>query len=131
MLGTDTANSSLTVGRPPLFAFQNENDFDVNPDLGNIAGGVLMALSCLGDFELESTEIDSGQTFVVGNYLTADNGAAGGEDGKLKVGTLSTNPICGIVSETGSNSDGTFENEHGKDVVRFWTWFLPEQVDAS
>lgn len=128
-----TAVTGLTQGKPPLFAFQNENDFDVNPDLGNIAGGVLMALSCLGSFELESTEYDSVQTYLPGTYLTADDGSAtpSAASGQLTVGALTTDIICGIVSEIGSNADGSFENDHGQNIVRFWTWYCPAEIDAT
>lgn len=123
VLGAGT--ESTTQGYPPLFAFQSQNDFDVNPDLGNIAGGVLMALSCLGCFELETTEISASQSFSAGKFLTPHT------DGTLKTGTLGTNIICGIVSEKGSNSDGSFENEHGQDIVRFWTCYFPSALTAS
>jgi len=129
VLGTGTSTST---GSPPLFAFQNENDFDVNPDLGNIAGGVLMALSCLGDFELESTEIADSQTFAVGDYLTSDDGSGGSGTGAIQKGTLGTDIICGIVSEIDSDSaDGTFTNEAGQSVVRFWTWFMPSEISVA
>jgi hypothetical protein len=124
-VGTETT----AQGYPPLFAFQNQNDFDVNPDLGNIAGGVLMALSSLGAFELESTEFAASQTFTPGVYLTADSG--GSATGALTPGTLGTDTICGVVSEAGLNSDLSFENEHGQDVVRFWTCWFPSALTAS
>lgn len=120
------SDSSLTIARPPLIAFQNQTDFDVNPDLGNIAGGTIMALSCLGDFELESTQITAAQTFLTGSYLTADS------SGNIKTGSLGTDIILGIVSEIDSTTtDGSFENEHGQDVVRFWTYFAPSELTAS
>ena len=122
-LGSET--ETTTQGYPPLFAFQGQDDFDVNPDLGNVAGGVLMALSCLGTFELETTELTASQTFVPGAYLTPD------ASGDLGTGTMGTDTICGIVSEIGSNSDGSFENEHGQDVVRFWTCYFPSTLTAS
>jgi hypothetical protein len=120
----------LTYCRVPCFAFQNESDFDVNSDLGNISGGYLMALCCLGDFELESTEFATGQTYVPGTYLTADDAGANAT-GELTPGTLSTHVIVGIVSQTGSNSNGSFPNEHGQNFLRFWTWFLPETIEAA
>jgi len=139
VLGTANAADETALQLfPPAFAFQGENDFDVNPDLGNIAGGGLMALSCLGDFELESSAVGTGQTFFLGAPLTSARNSAnpgtavGASDGLIEVcGTgLGTDTICGIVSETGGNADGTFENEHGVDVVRFWTWYFPGVVPA-
>lgn len=124
------ATSSLTQTRVPLFAFQNENDPDVNPDLGNIAGGRLMALCALGDFELESTEfVTTGSpSYLPGKYLTSDDGSGDAATGKIQLATMKTHVVCGIISETGSNANGSFENEHGQNVIRFWTWFLPETV---
>ncbi len=128
-LGVD-ATGLVAHCQVPCFAFQNESDFDVNPDLGNIAGGALMALCVLGDFELESTEFDSAQTYVPGSYLTGDAvGAAA--TGEITLGALTTDVIIGIISETGSNANGSFENEHGQNVIRFWTWFLPDTVTAA
>lgn len=127
-LGVPTG-TTVTRTRIPCFAFQNEDDFDVNPDLGNIAGGVLMALCALGTFELESTEFDPNQTYTTGTYLTADSGA--NATGQLAPGTLGTDTIVGIVSETGPNTDGSFENEHGENVIRFYTWFMPSNIAAA
>lgn len=131
VLGRNATYSTTHKASVPLFAFANENDFDVNSDLGNIAGGVLMALCSLGDFELESTEVASAQTFVVGSYLTTDDGSGLAATGDIENGELGTDIICGIVSEAGGNTDGTFENDHGQNVVRFWTWFAPETLTAS
>jgi hypothetical protein len=132
ILGVDTTTESTTQLYPPLFAFQNETDFDVDPDLGNIAGGVLMALSCLGAFELESTQTAAAATFAVGQPLTSDDAAnALAAAGTITTGTLGTDTICGIVSETGGNADGTFENEHGQNVVRFWTCYFPAPLTAA
>jgi len=134
VLGSDWAAETVLKASPPLFAFQNEDDFDVNPDLGNLAGGVVMALSCLGSFELESTEVAASQSFVTGSYLISDdNGGADGADGKLAVPVttgLGAKTIVGIVSEQGDQADGTFENDHGQNVVRFWTWYFPAAVPA-
>lgn len=130
VLGVNATASNSTCA-VPFFAFQNQDDFDVNPDLGNTAGGTVMCLCGLGDFELESTEVASGETFTVGTYLTSTDGTSYGSQGQLKAGTLGTDVIVGIVSEKGSNSDGTFENEHGQDWVRFWTWFMPDTFSSS
>ncbi len=115
--------STTTVGHPPLFAFQSESDFDVNPDLGNIAGGTLMAFCCIGGFELESTEIAATLDVSTQLFLYGD------ASGDLEAATIGTHEVCGVVSEHGSNSDGTFENEHGQDVVRFWTCWFPASLE--
>lgn len=116
---------------PPLFAFQNENDFDVNPDLGNIGGGVIMALSCLGSFELETTEVSGSSGYLCGKPLAAADHSSDTLAGKLKVGVLGVDTICGIVSEQYDGSGTPFTNEHGKSVVRFWTWYCPKIVDTE
>lgn len=128
----DTGSTAST--RVPCFAFQNEDDFDVNSDLGNISGGVLMALCALGDFELETTQFDtgSGEDYTPGTLLTATaadaEGGANSSDGNLLPGDIGTDPIVGIISEQGTNSDHSFENEHGQNVIRFWSWFFPVTI---
>lgn len=141
-IGTDNtfhlgvnATNSLANCRVPCFAFPNENDFDVNSDYGNIAGGTLLALCALGDFEMESTEFDSGsgEDYTAGVYLTAtaEDGPPNTSDGKLKPGTFGTDVIVGIVSESGTNSDHSFTNENGQGYIRFFSWFMPDTVSAA
>lgn len=129
-LGTH-ATGSLTRTRVPGFAMANEDDPDVNPNLGNTAGGSLMGLVALGDFELESTEFDANGSYDVGIYLKGDDGSGVAAAGELAPGTLGTHVIVGIISEVGEQSNGSFEAEHGQTVIRFFTYFVPETVDAS
>lgn len=119
--------NSLSETRVPAFAFQNENDFDVNGDLGNTMGGRLMALVALGAFELESTEFKTDDTYAVGKYLTSDDGSGVAGTGQIKLGALGTNTVVGIISEAGDNANGSFTNAHGVDVIRFYSWFFPKK----
>jgi hypothetical protein len=107
------------TGAMPIFLFQNQSDFDVRSDRGNIAGGVASGLVAVGAYELQSTE------FVAGSYspndpLTVVN-AAGDNQGKLTSGTLYTDDIVGIVSR------GQSESEHDATIgfLAFWPVYLP------
>lgn len=110
-------------GAMPLFAFQSQNDFDVNSDVGNLSGGVLMALVATGGYELESTEF-TGVSFTPNAVLTAEN-VAGANQGKLKVTTIghATDMVVGVVSD-----EGPLTNDHGKTVVRFWPVYMPQRA---
>jgi len=105
----------------PCFAFQNDSDFDVLSDRGNISGGNLMALPAAGAYELESTEY-VGSGFGVNIPLTAEN-TAGDDQGKLKVTTLgSADLIVGVCNR------GPTANEYNKNMVRFWPVYLPKRA---
>ncbi len=100
------------------FAFQGQNDFDVNSDVGNISGGTLMALPCIAPYELETTEFVDGQAYTPNTLLTSPAPGAANA-GSVTPGVKFVNTVCGIVT------DGQLENENGIDVVRFWTAWLP------
>ena len=110
-------------GSMPLFAFQSQNDFDVNSDVGNISGGKLMALVATGGYELETTEF-LGISFVPNAVLTSEEAVAD-DIGKLKVTTIddATDMIVGVVSD-----EGPITNENGKNVVRFWPVYMPQRA---
>lgn len=129
-----TSPENATKCAIPFFAFQNEDDPDVNPDLGNIAGGVLMAFCAHAPMELESTEFDAEETYVHGMYLTADEHAGPSNmnaRGKLTAGLYGTDVICGQISDVGSNANGSFTNEHGVDMIRFYSVFYPPLPKAG
>lgn len=106
----------------PLFMFNGSHDPDVVNEGGDPATekgvfvpinptGQAMSLVAIGAYELVSTN------FVQGNYepndpLTSD--AVGGNAGKLKVGTMYTDMIVGLVSR------GIVDNGYGHDAVAFW-----------
>lgn len=111
----------LAANAMPLFLWQNATDFDVFRDAGGIGGGKLNTLVATGGYELQTTEFQTG-TFNPNTFLTADAPGAGADIGKIKPGVVATDTILGIVS------DGQLNNENGKAVVQFWTYFLPASV---
>jgi len=109
----------------PLFAFQGQNDFDVNGDVGNIIAGWLNTLVAIGSYELETTEFVSPATYNINDPLTSVVHAVSTTNkGKVQVTTrTSADTICGIVSET-----GPLTNDFNKQVVRFWPVFIPSRA---
>jgi hypothetical protein len=102
------------------FAFPNQSDFDVNSDLGNIAGGHLVCLMATGAYELETTEF-IGVGFEPNVPLTSE--LAGADAGKLKVTTIdSADNVVGVCSAV------TFTNEWRKTFLRFWPVYLPSRA---
>lgn len=94
----------------------------------------LWGLSGLGSYELETTEFDADQTYAAGQWLravTLDNNANGGKvtnqnaSGGAAFGatsttfTILTDTIVGIVAS------GVYQNNYGKNVLAFYTYFLP------
>jgi len=101
-----------------IFMLQNQADFDVLSDVGNVSGGVASGLVAAGAYELQSTE------FVDANYAPNDPltvQAAGDDAGKLVAGTPYTDPIVGVVSGGVSTS----EHDASIDLLAFWPVYLP------
>jgi hypothetical protein len=112
------AKRGTIMGAMGLFAFQNENDFDVNGDVGNIISNHINTLVAVGAYELESTEF-TGTGFNPNVPITSPTG--GVNDGLLQATTLTgTTNIVGVVSDA-----GPLTNEYRKEVVRFWPVYLP------
>ncbi len=101
-----------------IFALQNQTDFDVRSDVGNVAGGVASGLVACGAYELQTTEFVA-DTYAPNDPLTVE--AAGANKGKLKKGTVYTDPIVGVVSA------GESDSEHDASVkfLAFWPVWLP------
>lgn len=122
---------TLTV--MPLFLFNNSDDPDVTNDGGDPAtdigafvpvnpgpgGGNAMALVATGAYELVSTSFVDG-VYEPNDHLTS--AIAGADAGKLDVGTLWTDTICGIVSQ------GVVDNGYRAQAVAFWPLYLPPSV---
>ena len=104
---------------PVCFAIQGQNELDANSDVGNISGGNISGLSCLGTFELEVSEYVDGNDYAPNTPLTVHT-VAGDDFAKLTEGAFYTDTIVGIVS------DGVLADAYGVDRLRFWTYFLPE-----
>lgn len=106
----------------PLFMFNGSDDPDVINDAGNPATekgvwvpinptGQAMALVGMGAYELVSTAFVEG-TYNPNDALTSD--LLGANAGQLKVGTMYTDMIVGLVSR------GVVDNGYGYDAVAFW-----------
>jgi hypothetical protein len=108
-----------STGAMAIFVLQNMSDFDVLSDVGNISGGVGSGLVAEGAYELQTTE------FITGDYNPNDpltvEGVVADDIGKLKVGTLYTDPIVGVVSA------GQSDSEHNANIkfLAFWPVWLP------
>lgn len=107
----------------PMFAIQSINDFDANSDVGNISGGVMSAVVATGGFEIETTEYNTSGNFLPNTLLTA--GAVDGEVDAASGSPYGDEPIVGVVST------GAGLNADSKQVLRFWTVFLPASVNES
>lgn len=101
-----------------IFIFQNQSDFDVSSDVGNISGGNGSGLVACGAYELQSTEFVA-DTYAPNDTLTVET--AGADAGKLKKGTAYTDPIVGVVSS------GQSDSEHNANIkfLAFWPVYLP------
>lgn len=119
-------NKGLPDNAMPMFAFPNSTDFDVSADVGNIQSQNMMALPAIGPYELQTTEFDARYVYNPNDHLTAWNphkaGYAADYLGKIFVGNPYTDTICGVVS------DGRATNEHGKEMVTLWTYYLPVDI---
>lgn len=101
-----------------IFALQNQTDFDVRSDVGNIAGGVASGLVACGSYELQTTEFVA-DTYAPNDPLTVHD--AGANKGKLKKGTVYTDAIVGVVSSGESDS----EHDASIQFLSFWPVWLP------
>lgn len=108
-----------TAGAMAMWAFQGQNEFDVNGDVGNIIGGHVNCLVAVGAYELETTEF-IGVSFAPQATLTLD--AATGKVKAAAGGILGTVDIVGIVSAV-----GPLTNAYGKSTVRFWPVYEPHR----
>lgn len=123
----DAATQKFKRGLPgnqmPIFAWNDYAHFDaMGGDDGNISlHGNMKGMSGLvatGAYELQTTEFVTGQTYAANTPLTVQN-AAGDDLGKVMPGAFYADVVCGVVS------DGQLTNAHGKDMVAFWSYFLP------
>lgn len=101
-----------------VFALQNQTDPDVRSDKGNLAGDVASGLAAVGALELQTTEFVA-DTYVPNDPLTVES--TGDNKGKLKKGTVYTDPIVGVVSL------GESDSEHNATIkfLAFWPVWLP------
>lgn len=86
---TDTA---AHVGAVPYFAFQDQSDTDVQ------SSGLLLGISCLGEFELQTAYFDATDTWVHGSPVVK-SATAGYCD--LGASALATVEVIGFASRGG------------------------------
>lgn len=107
-----------STGAMAIFALQNQTDPDVRSDKGNLAGDVPSGLVAVGALELQTTEFVA-DTYAPNDPLTVQQ--TGANKGKLKKGTLYTDPIVGVVSTGESDS----EHDASIQFLSFWPVWLP------
>jgi hypothetical protein len=107
-------------GAMPVFCLQNQADFDVSSDVGNISGGVGSGLVAVGAYELQTTEFVAA-VYAPNDRLTVENSDVSDDYGKLKAGVEYTDPIVGVVSA------GQSDSEHNASIklLSFWPVWLP------
>lgn len=108
----------------PLFMFNGSHDPDVLNEAGDPATekgvyvpinptGQAMSLVAVGAYELVSTAFVTSDVYDPNDKLTSPV-APDANAGLLKVGTIYTNMIVGVVSR------GVVDNGYGYDAVAFW-----------
>ncbi|HUU96401.1 MAG TPA: hypothetical protein VM487_11725 [Phycisphaerae bacterium] len=110
-----------TAGGMAIFLLQNQSDFDVSSDVGNISGGVGSGLVACGAYELQTTEFVAA-VYAPNDRLTVENSAVSADYGKLKAGTEYVDDIVGVVSA------GQTDSEHSASIkfLAFWPVWLPQ-----
>jgi hypothetical protein len=123
----DPVNGKFRLGlggnNMPIYFWRSQTSFDaMGGDDGNISlfgnGKGVSGLVATGSYELETTEFVSGETYNPNTPLTVEE-TVGADKGKIKPGAFYTDTVCGVVS------DGHKTNAHKREVVSFWSYFLP------
>jgi len=115
----------------PIFLINGTDQLDVNNYGGTSTttywtaiapAGTLSGLVAIGSYELQTTEFDTTQTYVVNDLLRAVRSdsvsATAGTLTNASV-TLYTTLVCGVVSR------GKTTNALGQTVLSFWPCYLP------
>jgi len=123
----------------PIFLWNGSDHADVYNDgtssvtstvhwYGISPTGVMSGLVATGGYELQTTEFDSGQTYLPNDPLTA---STAGVLTNAAV-TVYTTWICGIASwhvqadnQTAAATGPVGYNAHGVQTLTFWSYFLP------
>ncbi|MEK7782014.1 MAG: hypothetical protein AAB370_10995 [Verrucomicrobiota bacterium] len=87
-------DSASHGGLIPHFAFQDQSDTDVQ------SSGLLMGLSCLGEFEIQTAYFDSTDVWAFGNPVGKGTGALVGSVDKV-ASFLSAVEVVAVVSQGG------------------------------
>jgi hypothetical protein len=101
----------------PLWAINAVLDFDVEGDVGNVAGGTVACFVATGGYEMFTTEFVAG-SYAPNNLLTP---ATGGNAGKVTkaAAQYSDGLVCGVVST------GTATSIYDQSVLNFWPVYIP------
>jgi hypothetical protein len=101
----------------PMWAINAVADFDVEGDVGNVAGGTVAAFVATGGYEIFTTEFVS-TTYAPNDLLTP---ATSGNAGKVTKASAQYSDalVCGVVSR------GTGTTLYDKSVLYFWPVFIP------
>jgi hypothetical protein len=102
----------------PIFAIQGINDFDANSDQGNISGGVMSGIVATGGFEISTTEFASAPSYLPNTLFVEDTATAGYVTEAAGV-AYGAETVVGVVSRPPSI------NADGKNMLSFWTTYLP------
>lgn len=108
------------AGAMPIFALQNQADFDVLSDVGNVSGGNPSGLVACGAYELQTTEFVT-DTYAPNDQLTVDDGGVTpANKGKLR-------KVSGAEDVVGIVSAGQTDSEHNATIklLAFWPVYLP------
>ena len=107
----------------PMWAINAALDFDVNGDVGNVAGGNVGAWVATGGYEIFTTE------FVAGTYApnTLLRAATAGNAGKVTAAATNYNDnlVVGCVSR------GTSTGIYDQSILYFWPLFIPAVVSEA
>lgn len=133
--GVPLFKTGVTGTQMAVFLFQGSADFDVsNPggtDWYAIAPkGIMSGLVATGAYELETTEYDTGVTYLANEVLKA---VAADTDATAETGggcltndaEVYTDAIVGVVSR------GAYTNAYGRESLAFWPVYLPEDPRTS
>lgn len=105
----------------PIFVINSQDDFDTNSDVGNISGGVMSGLVGSGAFEVETTEYTGTSAYAPNDLLQGKADGLVDLLGQLPYGNLTA---VGVVSK------GVSVNRDGKNVLSFWTEYIPAGADV-
>jgi len=119
----------------PIFLLNASNDYDVSNPTGTAnawfavaPAGWMSGLVATGGYELETTEFDTGQTYLTGiDHLTPVNSNSASNGGTLtnqSLGTLYAS--SGMTNRVGVvSTKGKYTNAYGQTVLSFWPCYLP------
>jgi hypothetical protein len=101
----------------PMWAINATGDFDVDGDVGNVAGGNVGCWVATGGYELFTTE------FVAGSYAPNTMLTAGTSSNAGKVTAAAATYSDAVV--VGCVSRGTTTSIYDQSVLYFWPMFIP------